>query len=588
MRVCARDLCVLSFSLCDKKNKTPKAKAHLPIKKLINEFSLGLVLGGDSNFAFLVMCIYKHFAYVSPNSHSHSHQPKPLPPKRGGTYTVLCNFYVPFRRHAARQSYIGARASKRDHTLSSMSRRSAGAKYRTSSSRSGYDTLPGGRVPAHVCRARLLLLLAAILFGTYSVLMRLLFSAAGEPLPVIAVTCIRFSVIAAYSALLFAGKAAVARCRSACVGASAARAGANWRLLLLASAELAFYDLAGNLFSTYGLTQTDAIESELLLSTVSLFVPLLALLAGHSAGARTWLGCVLAFLGVVATAALCHGAALRRRLASSEGMAGPAELVLAAASYALGRVRLMAHLEKSVDAEQLVFGRVLGMVLGSALVVAADVARGGPTADLDFAYVTRRQWTLLLLSCLLSGFLGCLAQFRGQTTLGAASAQPLLALQPVFAACWAAALLSEPLSPWLALGGGLILLGALLATMDPRAALLTVDKAGGGADIPLEDQAEPDAEASEALPASWREKPRSSGSPREHTSALRALLARLGWWRREGGSAAHRLPQAQPRRRPRPSSSRGGGRRVEAGVRTGPAAVSAGGGDGDQASLTFC
>jgi drug/metabolite transporter (DMT)-like permease len=297
--------------------------------------------------------------------------------------------------------------------------------------------------------------------------MRLLLGAPGGRLPVVAVTCIRFWMIAGWSSAMLAGRALTTLGRSAdCTGAT--RPG--WLLFLSASAELALYDLVGNLLSTDGLSRTSAVEAEFLLSTMNLFVPVFSLCAGATAGGRTWAGCLLAFAGVAVTAVLDDAAAERRRL-SLHAYAGPVALLLASCSYALGRVRLMSHLRAQHDSEALVFGRVAGMAVGSAVVLAIDAACGGPSSGLDLRQLSRQQWGLFMLSTFLSGFLGCVAQFRGQRTLAAPTAQTILALQPVFAACWAAALLAEPLRPELGFGGGLILSGALLATSDPHATM---------------------------------------------------------------------------------------------------------------------
>lgn len=319
------------------------------------------------------------------------------------------------------------------------------------------------RPPLRPCAARFLLFFAASLFGSYSVLMRMLFATEGPPLPVASLTLLRFSLLSLFSAALFGAQTAAKRCS----GREDTRVRPQCDAFVAAASELAIYDLLGNLLCTHGLETVRAVEAELLLSTMSLFVPVLSLCAGTVAGGRTWAGCILACVGVIVTALLAHGGGSANRRLSLSERAGLVELLVAAGSYAAGRVRLMIHLRRSFDPDQLVFGRVVGMTLGSALACGLDALHGGPTASLDLRTVTAEQWRILALSCALSGFLGCLAQFRGQTQLGAASAQPILALQPVFAACWAAILLAEPLSPWLVLGGGLILGGALLASTDP-------------------------------------------------------------------------------------------------------------------------
>ena len=67
--------------------------------------------------------------------------------------------------------------------------------------------------------------------------------------------------------------------------------------------------------------------------------------------------------------------------------------------------------------------------------------------------VTLRQAALLVGSALLPGVIATLLQAAGQRVVPAASAQPIFALMPVFAALWAFFVLHEPISPNEAMGG---------------------------------------------------------------------------------------------------------------------------------------
>ena len=68
-----------------------------------------------------------------------------------------------------------------------------------------------------------------------------------------------------------------------------------------------------------------------------------------------------------------------------------------------------------------------------------------------------------------------LPQFRAQTVYSAASAQPFLALQPLWTALWALLFLREPLRPLLVGAACLIVCGAVLASTDKsRSATMAV------------------------------------------------------------------------------------------------------------------
>ena len=91
------------------------------------------------------------------------------------------------------------------------------------------------------------------------------------------------------------------------------------------------------------------------------------------------------------------------------------------------------------DAAQLNHARILGMALVACSAVAVAAAGGGAAATglAAVALISPLQWGLLLLSVLLSGYLGSRCLFEAQRTMHASSAQPFLAPQPLFAALWA-------------------------------------------------------------------------------------------------------------------------------------------------------
>ena len=76
---------------------------------------------------------------------------------------------------------------------------------------------------------------------------------------------------------------------------------------------------------------------------------------------------------------------------------------------------------------------------------------------------TPKQALLLTLSALVPGAFATILQAEGQKVVPAASAQPIFASMPLFAAGWACLLLHEPISAQQAIGGAGTCAAALLA-----------------------------------------------------------------------------------------------------------------------------
>ena len=167
-----------------------------------------------------------------------------------------------------------------------------------------------------VVRARVLLLLSGALYGTYTVILRAIHKVGGEPLPAVFVTFARYQFLA-----LFAFMLRGVRARQASTATDPATTPTD-SSLWFAAAELAFYTVVASLTSVFGVQRVPAVMSEILSSTVHVFVPLqtLALVGSTSFGTPTWLGCLIAFsAAVISCIADSHGSA--RRVA---GAGGPA------------------------------------------------------------------------------------------------------------------------------------------------------------------------------------------------------------------------------------------------------------------------
>ena len=298
----------------------------------------------------------------------------------------------------------------------------------------------------------------------------------GEPLPSAFVTFARYQILTVLAAGLQALRRLQQRSKSSPKAAApssspaAASSAGGGASLWVAACELATYTVLGSLLSVWGIGRLPSVTSEILGSTIHVFVPLLTIWllgrANATFGLNTWLGCILAFAAAIIST-VADGASISGESTGGVDALGSVAVLLATMVYALQRVRTQVHL-RSHESEALNSSRMICMGLLSAVPLFFDVAAGGASRAtvLRIRHVTSIQWGLLFLSVFSSAFIASSMQFSALRVISAANAQPFSALQPVFAAGWSMALLSEPITRG-AMVGGLAMIGAtLLASTD--------------------------------------------------------------------------------------------------------------------------
>jgi len=324
--------------------------------------------------------------------------------------------------------------------------------------------------PVSVPTARLLLVVAAAIYGTYSVLLRGLTVVGGEPLPSVFVAFVRYQFLTCFAAMLRGYRTLQTR-RKLPVNASSKSTGANTaataddRRLWLAATELAAYTVATSLLSIFGLARVPAFTSEILSSTLHLFVPLLTLLLVGRAdfGARTWAGCALAFAAALLTTLYEGGGGG----GGGGSLIGQASLIASAFFFGIFKVRTQVHL-RTHSPERLNTARMVAMGALSFVPLLVDLGLGGDSRRTltRLHKVLPAQWCLMALSVFLSAFVASSLQFAACEVIPAANAQPFSALQPPFAALWSLLLLAEPISMGSIFGGALMLIATVLACTD--------------------------------------------------------------------------------------------------------------------------
>ncbi|EOD39200.1 hypothetical protein EMIHUDRAFT_454466 [Emiliania huxleyi CCMP1516] len=323
--------------------------------------------------------------------------------------------------------------------------------------------------PGALPRARLALLGTSALWSTYPTFAKLIFAADGVALTPTAITAVRFAIMAIAGQFILAQQPA-----SSSLGAAdsssggGANGGANgsgggegvgfW----IAATELGMWGCAGTQLNSMALLQLSAVRGTLLLASVNILTPLLQACIGSSdeqrrVAPRTWAACALA-LASTAFAVQSGGAAGGAAAFSS----ADASKLTAALCYALQKVRLSTFAQ-TYPAARLAAGRlrtqaaIVLLGLGGAALV-GGLPEAAVSADLfgslaGYGAASLSSALLLTLSALVPGAFATILQAEGQKVVPAASAQPIFASMPLFAAGWACLLLHEPISAQQAIGG---------------------------------------------------------------------------------------------------------------------------------------
>jgi len=323
-----------------------------------------------------------------------------------------------------------------------------------------------------VLHARMLILLSGVIYGTYPVLLRALQYVGGEPFPAVFVTFVRYQFLTLFAliakgitALRSSGGDGAEAASTAADGPSHSSTGLKtW----LAAAELATYTVINALTATWGIARVSAVTSEILSATTHVFVPLqtLALVGNASFGRNTGLGCLLAFVAALLSC-LADSAGSGAAASASVDWLGNGAVVLSSFVFGLQKVRTQVLL-RDLDPARVNSSRMICMGAFSIVVLLADVlAGGGSRVTLGRLHHTvPLQWAILALSVFLSAYVASNMQFTALKTISAANSQPFQALQPLFAAGWSTALLSEPITRGNMIGGVIMMGSTLLACAD--------------------------------------------------------------------------------------------------------------------------
>jgi drug/metabolite transporter (DMT)-like permease len=278
-----------------------------------------------------------------------------------------------------------------------------------------------------------LTLIMAVWGSSFAILRSLLGAAQASPLLLVAVRMALASVV-------LAGFMAVSGARRAqlrAIGGELLRDG------MFAGALLGI----GFLLQTEGLQRTTASRSGFLTGTLVVIVPLIEFgLYRKRPTLPALIGVLLAFTGMTALSAPWSDASQATALGDALTLA--CAVVFAGQIVALGRIAPKHP--------------VLPLVLVQLATTAALAAVTGPFIEVQHFSAAPRLWTAVVYLALFATLLAFGVQTWAQRVLPPVRVALISALEPVFAALWAALLIGERLTPHELAGGALIVLGVVV------------------------------------------------------------------------------------------------------------------------------
>lgn len=224
--------------------------------------------------------------------------------------------------------------------------------------------------------------------------------------------------------------------------------------LLLAGFELAMWNCLAQGLLNVGLISTGSARAAFLTQTSVVLTPIISLVAGQSVPSSTWVGCGLALGGL----AVLSGGSGMEAIAFSRGdwltLGGAAcwsfyVFRLSQIGSRFNEINLQATKTNFLS---IFYSIWFGITLWN-------------NPDTLFTWVgSVAVWLALFYSALGPGTVADILQQQGQKYISAAEANIILSTEPVFAALFASSLLGEVLSFQEIIGGGMILVAALVAS----------------------------------------------------------------------------------------------------------------------------
>jgi len=305
-------------------------------------------------------------------------------------------------------------------------------------------------------KARLLLILVAFLYGTLNVVFRLLYAMPNPP----SASTLGFTRgwLAAASFIPIV----LTQPKKTQPSNQSESTDPNKAPLWRAALELAFWNFGAQGLLNVGLLFTDAARASFLTQTSVVITPIISILAGHKVPKIVWAGCTAALAGLVMLSGAVGGAG-----AAFAFSTGDLLVMGGALSWSMYLFRIASVGKRYPEIPLQSVKTTLLAVLYSVWFASSAIKtwmEGASIVNLWLGWKNLAAWGMLLYSGFGPGALADVLQQKGQKEVSASEANVILSSEPIFTAICARLVLGEITSQTENIGGGLIILGALLAS----------------------------------------------------------------------------------------------------------------------------
>ena len=224
--------------------------------------------------------------------------------------------------------------------------------------------------------------------------------------------------------------------------------------LLRVALELGFWNFGAQGLLNLGLLSTESARASFLTQTSVVMTPVIAAIAGQSIHSKVWIGCIAALGGLI-------------MLSDTGGVgisfsSGDLLVLLGALCWSFYLFR-MSEFGGSFDEIRLQGSKTFILALLYTIWFSVAIMKGEEILWRGWANLA--QWMLLFYSALGPGTIADIVQQKGQSKVSASVANIILSMEPVFTAVLGRLLLGEATSWQEKVGGGLIILASLVASL---------------------------------------------------------------------------------------------------------------------------
>jgi drug/metabolite transporter (DMT)-like permease len=313
----------------------------------------------------------------------------------------------------------------------------------------------------------LYLLSVAVLWGSYTPVLKILFNLPGGPTPelvawirgVLQLAILAVVVLISQQRHKASGKKLPRRHQTEMLGRKVPT-------ILLGALEIGFYNSCATLLQTEGIASSGAIRASFLIQATALWTPVLSTLFGDRPSNWQWAGSILA---------LCSACIVTLDQQQSIEVAGFPEtgdlfILAATVVYSMATVRIPTY-AKNVPPLELAAGKSSALAVVASILLVFEFSSLDPEpmqnlVDLWPSYQEQvSAWGGLLWAGVFCGALTAFLHVKGQSMVTATEAQLVFSTVPLWSALIAAATLpNEHLGPLTCLGAGLMVVAGVVST----------------------------------------------------------------------------------------------------------------------------